>query len=164
MGVRAIQQWRPAWQDRGVAAVGTGEVLILLLPLYFYCFRTPLPPGLGHGRLTSTNSKCRGNIGDQVIVVAPTVSSTVLLLASLLASQPLSLARGQAGEVAVVGIDLGLWSVRMGSSPQGHGPALPPANMHWNFPLNLHLPFDLLDQGCHYLLSGFLTLFSVWAS
>ena len=104
-------------------------------------------------------AKCSRNTGD--CSVAPLVSSTVLF-PSPLSSQPLSLAHRQAGEAAAVELELELWSVRMSSSPQGHGPAVPPPNLHRGVPLRLHL--HLLDQDHHYLLSECLSLFSVWAS
>lgn len=69
--------------------------------------------------------------------MAPTVSSTSLAFPFLLSSQPLSLAHGQAMEAVVWEESLGL--CRLGSSAQGHGPAIPSPNMHWNFPLDLHL-------------------------
>lgn len=59
---------------------------------------------LGGGGCQAQIANSRGNIGDQGVltVVAPTVSSTILLFPSLLSSQPLSLAHsGQAEEAAV---------------------------------------------------------------
>ena len=38
-----------------------------------------------------------------------------------------------------MGLDLGLRSVRMSSSSQGHGPAIPPPNLDRTVPLRLHL-------------------------